>query len=58
MLSSYKNIDHLQQNKYKFRLVINYTNDYGPITKLYPLLNMDLKSDDMIIIIDDDNKIQ
>ena len=52
----YKNIDHLQQNKYKFRLVINYTNDYGPITKLYPLINMGLKPDDIIIIIDDDIK--
>lgn len=56
MNTPYKDIQHLLQNQYKFRLVINYTNDYGPMTKLYPLINMNLKPDDLIIIIDDDNK--
>lgn len=53
----YEPIDYLITSRtYKFTLKVNYTNDYGPITKLYPLLHMNLDDDDVIIIIDDDTK--
>jgi hypothetical protein len=37
------------------KIIINETPDYGPITKIYPLVTMNLYEDDTIIIIDDDN---
>lgn len=37
------------------KVYINVTNDYGPITKVYPLLGLDLLDDDFIVVIDDDN---
>jgi len=37
------------------KIILNETQDYGPITKIYPLVHMPiLKDDDVIIIIDDD----
>ena len=55
--TDYEPIDDLVTSRtYKFTLKINYTNDYGPMTKLYPLLQMNLNDDDVIIIIDDDVK--
>ena len=38
----------------KDKVIINETKDYGPITKIFPLINMNLSEDDIIIIIDDD----
>jgi len=38
----------------KDKIIIHETQDYGPITKIYPLIHMDLSEDDIIIIIDDD----
>lgn len=36
-------------------IYLNITRDYGPITKIYPLINLDfVKQDDEIIVIDDD----
>lgn len=38
------------------KIYLNITKDYGPITKIYPLIHLDfIKDDDMIIIVDDDN---
>lgn len=38
------------------KIYLNKCADYGPITKLYPLINLDfISNEDMIIIIDDDN---
>lgn len=38
------------------RIYLNKCADYGPITKIYPLINLDfINENDMIIIIDDDN---
>lgn len=37
------------------KIILNETVDYGPITKIYPLVHMqNLKDDDIIIVIDDD----
>lgn len=41
--------------KTKFNIIINETHDYGPITKIYPLVNLGLNDNDIIIVIDDDN---
>jgi len=38
----------------KDKVIIHLTKDYGPITKIYPILDMNLQEDDTIIIIDDD----
>ena len=52
------NIDELKKlietNSIKDRIIINETSDYGPITKIYPILNMNLNESDIIIVIDDD----
>ena len=40
----------------KDKIYLNITKDYGPITKIYPLINLDfIKNDDIIVILDDDN---
>jgi hypothetical protein len=36
------------------KIIIHETPDFGPITKIYPLVHMNLSDDDVIIIIDDD----
>ena len=37
-------------------IIVNECDDYGPITKIFPLLNLTtINDDDMIIVIDDDN---
>jgi hypothetical protein len=39
------------------KIYLNKCSDYGPITKLYPLINLNfINNEDMIIIIDDDNE--
>lgn len=43
-------------NSLKDKIYINITKDYGPITKIYPLINLDfIKDNDIIVILDDDN---
>ena len=38
------------------KVYLNITKDYGPITKIYPLIHLDfIKDEDMLIILDDDN---
>uniref|UniRef100_A0A6C0D4I3 Glycosyltransferase 2-like domain-containing protein n=1 Tax=viral metagenome TaxID=1070528 RepID=A0A6C0D4I3_9ZZZZ len=38
------------------KIIINECDDYGPITKIYPIMNMSIiQPDDIIIVIDDDN---
>jgi hypothetical protein len=38
------------------KVIVNECDDYGPITKIYPIVNMSIiKPDDIIIVIDDDN---
>jgi hypothetical protein len=44
----------VQNHDLKNKIQINETFDYGPITKVYPLLSLDLSDDDIIIVIDDD----
>ena len=44
------------QKSVKYKIYINRCYDYGPITKIYPLLDINfINPDDKIIIIDDDN---
>lgn len=46
----------INDSEYIESIYLNITNDYGPITKIYPLINLDfIKLNDIIIIIDDDN---
>jgi hypothetical protein len=46
----------IQNSKLSNKIIINECDDYGPITKLYPIMNMSIiKPDDIIIVIDDDN---
>ena len=53
---NFKKIEKIIENsKLKDKVIINKTRDYGPITKIYPIIKLDfIKNDDMIIIIDDD----
>jgi hypothetical protein len=38
------------------KIYLNITKDYGPITKIYPIIHLNfIKDDDIIIVIDDDN---
>lgn len=38
------------------KIYLNITKDYGPITKIYPIIHLNfIKNDDIIIVIDDDN---
>jgi hypothetical protein len=44
----------IENSPLKDKIIIHETPDYGPITKIYPLVHMNLSEDDVIIIIDDD----
>jgi hypothetical protein len=46
----------INNSKYREKIYLNVSHDYGPITKIYPLIHLDfIDLDDAIIIIDDDN---
>lgn len=49
-------LKNIANNAYDFNIIINeIPYDYGPISKIYPIINLDyIKPDDMIIVIDDD----
>lgn len=48
-------LSRIQTHDLKDKVQVNETLDYGPITKIYPLLTLDLSDDDIIIVLDDDN---
>lgn len=59
-LNSNSNIEEVNKiindNNNRDKIYLNITNDYGPITKIFPLIYLDfIKLNDIIIIIDDDN---
>lgn len=46
----------IQESRLSNKIIINECDDYGPITKIYPIMKMNIiKADDIIIVIDDDN---
>lgn len=46
----------ISKSQYSKNIYLNITDDYGPITKIYPLIHLDfINPNDNIIIIDDDN---
>jgi len=46
----------IRKSPLRDKIILNRCDDYGPITKLYPLMRMRrIKVDDMIIVIDDDH---
>ena len=48
--------DKIKRSILRDKIMVNYTKDYGPITKIYPITALDfIHDDDAIIIIDDDN---
>lgn len=46
----------ISSSQYSKNIYLNITDDYGPITKIYPLIHLDfINPNDTLIIIDDDN---
>lgn len=46
----------INSSQYSKNIYLNITDDYGPITKIFPLIHLDfINSNDILIIIDDDN---
>lgn len=45
----------IETHELRHKIHINETIDYGPITKVFPLLGMGLSEEDIIIVMDDDN---
>ena len=48
--------DIIKRSILRDKIVVNHTKDYGPITKIYPIADVDyIQDNDAVIVIDDDN---